>query len=875
MIVCSVSKVPERYFFFPENEYLVVEFDKRLVQGAHTIHLEFTGILNDELRGFYRSSYKDDNGDVHWLAVTQFESTGLLFLSLRLHSPAPFFLSSFSFLSATDARRAFPSFDEPSMKAEFNISLTIPEHMTALSNMPEQSSVLLGSGDDAEPLKTVTFQPSVLMSTYLVTITVTDYESVREQTASGVEVAVWTAAEKLDQADLALEVGVALLDFFAEIFNTPYPLPKLDMVAIPDFAGGGMEGFGILTYRDTALLWSNGSAAAAQRVVTVVAHEEAHLWFGDLVTMDWWHGLFLKEGFAANYEWIGADFAKPEWKVADQFVGKTQLAAMELDASPHSHPLFQEVHNPAQIDEIFDNISYDKGSSMIRMLNGIMGPGLFLEGIRLYLEEFQYGNARVEDLWASLQEAAENAELDLDIPELMHGWTRQMNYPAVMVRGVGGGKLELTQQRFVLNSESIERGEVASSSSSNVPPDYTWDIHISYAVGKASADPREVWLWRDEPSVEIDWDPETEGWIKLDSGEMGFYRVLYEAEQLALLQAALEDGDPGLSPSDRQGLLDDPFAFVEVGLMNASQALDLTRFLKDETSYPVWVVGLRRLTSWDTRLRLESEIYANWRTYLQGLLRAQVERLGWDRSEEESHSDLLLRPLLLEAAGRVGLDDVRAEARSRFQDFMESGGEEQMDENIAQVVYDIGIEEGGEKEFRFLYQRYLEKSSSHAAEAGRCLHALAQSREPWLLQTLLDAALGKGPEEPIRAQDTITVILHVAGNPTVGKYLAWNFVQRNWGTLFDRYGAKAFGFGNLIRGVIGVFDTELQYEEAKTFVELQREAGKLGTADRAADQALETVLANIRWQEENLEDIKDWLDVELSATSAPAAEMEL
>ena len=367
--------------------------------GNQHLRMSFTGELNDKLRGFYRSQYVNPEGETAYLATTQFE--------------------------ATDARRALPCWDEPAAKATFQVTLDVPEEMEAVSNTPIIDESRSGNGR-----KTLLFDKTPVMSTYLLAYVIGDLTHIEKEAADGTLVGVWMTRGKEEQGQFALDTSVKLLSFFNDYFGIPYPLPKLDHLAIPDFAAGAMENWGCVTYRETALLVdpANSSAGTRQRVAEVVAHEMAHMWFGDLVTMEWWDDLWLNESFAT---WVGTkavDWLFPEWSMWTQFVNMDTNRAFSLDGLKNSHPIEQEVANPAEVSQLFDAISYSKGGSVLRMLEHFLTPNVFRIGLNAYLTRHSYQNARTTDLWTALEESSGEP-----VNSIMSSWTGQTGYPVLDV----------------------------------------------------------------------------------------------------------------------------------------------------------------------------------------------------------------------------------------------------------------------------------------------------------------------------------------------------------------------------------------------------------------------------------------------------------
>src|SRR5499427_4506984 len=394
------------------NERARFAFPAAIAPGEWKLTLRFTGILNDRLHGFYRSTYKDAAGATHTIAATQFE--------------------------ATDARRGFPCWDEPAFKAVFGVTLVVPEGLAAVSNAAIISETPTGTGK-----KVVTFADTIRMSTYLVAFVVGELEATEPVMVGNTPLRVWCVPSKKRLAQFASDVGAFSLAFFERYYGLPYPGDKLDMLAIPDFAAGAMENLGAITFRETALLVDEASASHAEleRVADVVAHELAHMWFGDLVTMAWWNGIWLNEAFATFMELLAVDAWKPEWKRWATF-GASRAAAMGVDGLVNTRPIEFEVRAPRDCEAMFDLLTYEKGASVLRMLEQHLGPEVFRDGVRLYLDRHRFANAETTDLWRALGEAARQP-----IPEVMDGWIFHPGYPVVQVDADGQG-LRLGQRRF-------------------------------------------------------------------------------------------------------------------------------------------------------------------------------------------------------------------------------------------------------------------------------------------------------------------------------------------------------------------------------------------------------------------------------------------
>jgi puromycin-sensitive aminopeptidase len=426
-------------------------FTEPLAPGLWKLAIAFRGTLNDKLRGFYRSTYKDEHGVTHSLAATQFE--------------------------ATDARRAFPCWDEPDFKAVFATTLVVDPALTAVSNSAIAAETLAGGK------KVVRFADTMKMSTYLVAFIVGRIEPTEPVMIGRTPLRLWAIPGKGHLARFGQEIAAASLSFFESYYGIPYPGDKLDLLAIPDFASGAMENLGAITYRETALLVDQQSATHGEleRVADVVAHENAHMWFGDLVTMSWWNGLWLNEAFATFMEMLAVDTWKPEWKRWDSF-GVSRAAAFSVDGLHSTRPIEYPVQAPKDAEAMFDVLTYEKGASVLRMLEQHIGPTVFRDGVRDYLHAHAYGNADTKDLWVSLGKIAKQP-----VPELMDGWIFQPGYPLITAELRAGEELVITQQRFTYLPNSLPLTPHSSPAS--------WQIPLQMQViagGKANTDRKSV-----------------------------------------------------------------------------------------------------------------------------------------------------------------------------------------------------------------------------------------------------------------------------------------------------------------------------------------------------------------------------------------------
>ena len=596
---------PSKTILEEKSETLTFIFEEDIPVGNAKLKIEFIGELNDRLRGFYRSRYHDGNGKERYLATTQFE--------------------------ATDARRAFPCWDEPSLKASFEVTLIVDSEFAVISNTMEAEEF-----DEDDGLKRVKFKETPIMSTYLLAFIVGDLKSVEKVADDGTLVRVWATAGKEEQGHFAVETSVKLLSYFNDYFGTPYPLEKLDHLAIPDFAAGAMENWGAVTYREVVLLVDpdQSSAQIRQRVAAIISHEMAHMWFGDLVTMAWWNDLWLNESFAS---WIGdkaVDSLFPEWEMWTQFVSSDTNNALGLDGLKNSHPIEQEVKDPAEIGQLFDAISYSKGGSILRMLERFLGEDIFREGLRNYIAQHQYQNAVTGDLWTALANASNQP-----VAEIMDTCVQQTGYPVLDISTIAGGveELGISQKRFVYenltNPDEIDETiwhiplTITTSNGDETGPVLMDDRAMTVTLGKDSGD----------------------DWLKINPDQVGFYRVNYSTDGWAQLQPAVSKLE--ISAIDRLGLQNDAFALSRAGYLSVTQFLALVKSYINETNAIVWEDVAANLARLD--LLLSDEIfYSTFAEMARHIYLPAGDQIGWDPKPGEKELDSIMRSTLLGQLGK-------------------------------------------------------------------------------------------------------------------------------------------------------------------------------------------------------------------------------
>ncbi len=784
-----------------ETETAMLDFGETQPQGPAQLEMKFAGVLNDRLVGFYRSEYQDAEGQTRYLATTQFE--------------------------ATDARRAFPCWDEPAQKAIFDVTLVFDDSYQAVSNTPvvEESSPAPG-------IKSVRFGETPIMSTYLLAFVVGDLVSVEAEAVGGTKIGVWTTAGKESQAGFALDTSVKLLEYFNDYFGIPYPLPKLDHLAIPDFAAGAMENWGCITYRETALLVDpeNSSAGTRQRVAEVVAHEMAHMWFGDLVTMEWWDDLWLNESFAS---WMGTkavDWLFPDWEMWTQFVNMDTNRALSLDGLKNSHPIEQEVKNPAEVSQLFDAISYSKGGSVIRMLEDFLGPDVFRSGLHRYLKSHEYGNARTQDLWAAMEE-----ESGLPVTSIMDSWVKQTGYPVIKVeadRRKDGVEVSLSQERFVYDYLLGEEE----------PNPEVWQVPVSVS-GPGPVLASTVMESKDA-AIALPSSAPSDDWYKVNADQTGFFRVNYSVEDWQRLSPAISGQE--LPATDRLGIQNDAYALSRAGLLPVTQFLELAGSYSGETDASVWSDLASNLRDIEQLIAGEP-VHPAYQRFGRELFGPAARRAGWTPRAEDGHLDSLLRSTVIGQAGSYGDEETLAQATDLFCQYLENP--DAVHPDLRGIVFGLAAQAGDRATYDQLWD--LEERTSLQEEKIRLLLAMSRFQDAGLLNVTLESSL----TSRVRSQDTITVVAGVAANP-IGRAPAWEFVKNNWAEFDRRYGGGGFGLMRLV-SIVNSFNTSEQMADVENFFA----AHQAPAAERTIRQALERMRLNIRWLEVNRPALNGWFGV--------------
>jgi puromycin-sensitive aminopeptidase len=735
-----------------DNEQAVFTFGEPLAAGSCNLAIKFSGFLNDKLHGFYRSTYKGADGKDKPLASTQFEST--------------------------DARRAFPCWDEPAFKAVYQITLVIDEGLTAISNARVARELARpGTGK-----KEVVFADSMKMSTYLVAFIVGEFEATEPVMVGNAPLRVMAVPGKKHLGNFALQIGKASLEHFSRYYGIAYPGDKLDLIAIPDFASGAMENLGAITFRETALLVDEQKATRAEleRVADVVSHENAHMWFGDLVTMKWWNGLWLNEAFATFMEMLAVDAWKPEWRRWDSFT-ISRAAAMQVDGLKSTRPIEYPVEKPEEAAGMFDVLTYEKGASVLRMLEQYLGAEAFRDGIRLYLKRHEYANAETTDLWDALEDSSKRP-----VRALMDSWIFQPGYPLMSVER-DGRDLVVSQQLF----RYLQDGDI---------PDRRFHVPIFVRAGtKAGVVQNTLLLTDRELRLTLADDIE---WTVVNAGGHGFYRVRYSPELMATLKQGLQKN---LSAVERFGLVNDTWATTLAGLTSLADYLALIELLQGETDLNVWNSII--LSCYQLNRILDEAQCATLRTQIQPIFRSAVERLTWSVQEGESELQRQLRGELINALGVVGEDRACQErARELYARYEKDA--EAVERNLVPALVAIVSHTGNSADYETFYTKF--KSAKTPQEETRYLFALGGFRQPELIERTLNMTLSGA----VRTQNSPYLMRAILLNKDA-RDKAWAFMKAHWEEMTRHYPDNSIP--RMCEGIIGLVTPELEAEVKEFF----------------------------------------------------------
>ena len=748
-----------------KKEELQITLEKKIT-GKVIINLEFQGILNDKLLGFYRSQYKQ-GGNTKYLATTQFE--------------------------AADARRAFPCWDEPEAKATFEISIIADNKFTAISNMPVKSKKKIGS-------KTIyKFVKTPIVSTYLIYLAVGEFEYLTGKIGK-IQIRVITTKGNKSKGKFSLELGKKLLVSYEKYFGIKYPLPKLDLIAIPDFAAGAMENWGAITFRETILLYDpkTSSTKTKQFIAEVISHEIAHMWFGNLVTMKWWNDLWLNESFATFMATKFVDKFYPEWNLWDQFIEGSMNVAMGLDSLKTTHPIDVKVNSPAEIREIFDAISYDKGGCVLRMLENYVGETNFRKGLKKYLSSFKYDNATGQDLWDAIGHASK-----MPVSGMVNSWLKQPGFPQVEI-SQNNNTLTLKQSRFLMEpTKKTQKG--------------LWYIPITYGLGK---DTKTQLITKKSITVKF---PKDSGFVA-NIGRTGFYRVKYD--EGILLDLKMLVAQKQIPPVDRWAIQNDLFALCVAGKEDIQNYLDFSDAYFNEDSY-LPQANVANNLNFLASLTFFEDFAEEIREYPINYFRKILSQLGWDPQKSDKHTDAFLRGFAIFSLGKLGDESIIEQAELRFKTFLRKPAT--LHPDIREPVFSLVAWGGNTKTYSQLISLY--RKANTMEEKLRFLGAMCNFSDEKLLIKTLQFSL----TSEVRSQNMQLPIMRIAANP-YGKKIMWPWLKKNWNKLSKKVGSGNPLFNRIVASISLIADDSME-NDIKRFFKSHPTPG----TERTQSQTLERI----------------------------------
>jgi aminopeptidase N len=772
-----------------ENEMVVLAVEKPLAAGLASIHVTYTGILNSEMRGLYLG--KDDHGRKY--AASQFE--------------------------ATDARRAFPSFDEPDYKATFDITAVADKDLAAISNQKVLSDAA-GPGDK----HTVKFATTAKMSSYLAALVVGNFEYI-EGEADGIPIRVYSTPGKKEMGKFALESAQHILAYYDKYFGIKYPYGKLDLIGLPDFSAGAMENTGCITFREVILLIDeqHGSIDLKKEIASVIAHEMAHQWFGDLVTMKWWDDIWLNEGFATWMSSKPVQAWKPEWNFNLDDASQSGNT-MNVDSLASTRPIHQAAETPAQIQELFDGIAYGKTAAVLRMLEAYLGEETFRAGVNAYVSQHQYANATADDFWGAQTKTSKKP-----IDKIMPTFVKQPGVPILDVKAQCAGdttKVTLAQQRYFTDRAKFES-----------PGDQLWEIPICLK-GSAGASAQKCELvTKKEETVSL---PGCSTWVLANANATGYYRAGYQPE---MVKALASDAENRLTPAERISLQADIWASVRVGREPVGDYLAFAQGIQTDRNRAVLETTLGRLNYIGQYLVNDAD-RDSFRAWLRQLLAPAFAEVGWEPKPGETDEQKTLRGRLFGSLGYDARDpQVLAQARTIADKFIDDPTS--VDRQLAGGAFGLAALNGDPA----FYDKIMGalKSAKMPEEYYGYLFTLAQFSDPKLLQRTLDFAIS--PD--VRSQDALQLIGGVIQNP-VGEKLAWDFVQTHWDAV-----AKAGGpFASAqVVGATAVFCDAGMRDQVTDFFA----AHKVEAAERTFRQSIERINNCVDLKSRQEPQLSSWL----------------
>ncbi|KAK1121599.1 hypothetical protein K0M31_010391 [Melipona bicolor] len=793
-------------------EIMTVKLQEKIVQNqTYVLKIAYNGTLSDQLRGFYKSRSTRKNGTSTYVAATHFEPTG--------------------------ARLAFPCWDEPAIKAPFEITIVNSggNEIRAISNMKEIDNKVNGD------LRTTTFDVTPKISTYLVAFVVADYDYT-EDNSTEILYRVWTKPQSINQTKYALKVGRELLEEMGKYTDISFKdyVPKMDQVSLRDFSAGAMENWGLVTYRESALLAEEGvsSVRALQRVTTIIAHEFAHQWFGNLVSPKWWTYIWLNEGFADYFEYFLTHKIKPEWRLDDVFVvNNIQGTAFTADVVENQRPMNHEVNTPQEISSLFDNIAYQKSGSVIRMMSHILGEEAFQNGLRRYLSNNKLKAADSNTLLKDLGNGTKYNEVLFE--EIMNEWVNKPGYPVVSVKKVNN-TFELRQQQFTLYETKLN--------------DTKWWVPITYVTTKNVTSTNTYpsrWLSPNQEKLDI---PVSDGedWIIVNVKQIGYYRVNYEPAVWELLAERLNSNYTSVHPTNRAQLIDDALNMARSNQLNYTTALQLTTFLSKEKDYVVWQAVFRNLQFLHNLIRTSAH-YPMFQEYVGIILTTVTSEVNYEPKKNETDLEKLLRVNAIEWACRAHVTQCTDYATRQFNAWLNDTNTK-FDDDLRNNLLCAGIRNASDSEWDKARSLILKIKDEEEKLALYPLLACSQSED--ILEQFLKQSLEQNATLSFSDAASQVVSRHPQGANIALKALVVNYPD-----------IKSRKNGNqvivsTVNAIAGGVTTVKQYMQLNKIL-----AGLEDVKVESFKSVITKASRNLQWLELHQNDVENWMHDFSSASS--------
>ncbi|XP_077538609.1 aminopeptidase Ey-like [Haemaphysalis longicornis] len=804
------------------DDTLIIRPSKELERGKrYVIQIQFAGRLGDT-RGFYKYHYNLGNLKQH-LLVTFFEPTF--------------------------AREAIPCFDEPDMKATFTVVVVRPRSYHSISTMPLARSEDRPDGSVADHFMTTT-----KMSTYTLAFMISNYSSTRNG-----KVSVWTRPDETGYANYAAEITPLMIEYFEQLLDVPYALPKIDLVALPSFLVDAMENWGLLTFHKNSLLYNEGSDGASHKtaIATVIAHELAHQWFGNLVTMRWWNDVWLNEGFASYMQYLGVDAVHPEWKIMNQFPVTDMMPIMKAEYNSDSHPLSVDTNFPTELDSLFDRIVYNKGPAIVRMMSYFLTPPVFIKGIRAYLKKYSFGNANQDELFEELTKAQPEGPNTVNVKEVMDTWTKQAGYPVIdVVRNYEERTASITQRHHCVRPDQAR----------------IWIIPVTYTDARSNNfnDTSNV-LWMKSREATLRNLPDRKSWIILNLQSSGYYKVNYDTENWALLRSQLVTEPEAIPVLNRAQLIQDANDLAHSGDLSYSVAMDILDYVRRETAYAPLKSSLNTVDELDTRLRA-TDFYAKWQTYMKNQLQVHYDRLHWEDATNESMSQKLIRKDVVFWACQFNYQPCLDNCVRTFQDFMNNSRSLkrslQRDLTGTLVTLCHGIRLGDNTDWRFLVDHIRDASNSEQAHV--IVSALGCTKETNNIRSLLSFSMRNMTAINKNMGDATGYFFESAAYSNKGSDITLQFFMDNWKTLLDKYGKSPSLRDTIWFAIQGIRKSEDIKRMEHFFADNVQSKKAPKKLTRTFQTALDLARSNINWVLKNGHVIEKWLDSKLAKSDMPS-----